>query len=86
MEIYKRKDIPWRVIEENALLVNPKTSLIYPLNTVACRIWQLLDGKSGADEIAGIIKEEFDVEEDVLRPDLAEFILQLKEAGLIEKI
>ena len=86
MEIYRRKDIPWRIIDKEALAVNPKTSLIYPLNTVACRIWQLIDGTKSAEDIIKIMLEEFDADKKTLNLDVENFISQLSEAGLIESI
>ncbi|MBN1912959.1 MAG: PqqD family protein [Candidatus Omnitrophica bacterium] len=85
MEIHRKQDIPWRKIEENALVVNPKTSLIYPLNPVASRIWELLDGQNNLGRITGIILKEYDIDKDTFNKDMESFILQLEEAGLIEK-
>jgi len=86
MEIYRKKDIPWRIIDNQALVVNPKTSLIYPLNVTACQIWQLLDGVKNIKEIAEIIYNEFEADKETIQSDVLSFISQLKDAGLIEKI
>lgn len=86
MEIYKRKNIPWRTIEDQAVAVNPKTSLVYPLNAVAARIWQLIDGIKDINEISELICQEFEVGKTVAKSDTISFISQLKDAGLIEKI
>lgn len=86
MEVYKRKDIPWRIIDDQALVVNPRTSLIYPLNAVAARIWQLIDSAKGTEKIIDTLKEEFDIDRETLRADALMFISQLREQGLIERI
>jgi len=58
--IKKNESIAYRVIEQEALLVSPADNLIYPLNPVATRIWELIDGKRNINEINSIIIEEFD--------------------------
>lgn len=85
MEIYRRKDIPWRKIDTEALIVNPKTSLIYPLNSTAVRIWELIDGEKDAQQITVIIADEFEADEETIKNDVSDFIGQLKDAGLVEK-
>lgn len=67
-------------------MVNPRDSLVYPFNAVSARIWQLLDGSRGLEEIIGIIHNEFEADKEVIARDAAGFIRQLKEAGLIEKV
>lgn len=86
MEIYRRKTIPWRVIDEKALVVNPATSLIYPLNATAAVIWQSLDGSRDIKGIAEIICGEFEVEHSQALADIRDFIGKLNEAGLVEDI
>ncbi len=86
MEIFRKKDIPWRIIDGKALLVNPKTSLLYPLNETGARIWELLDGKIETNSIAAVIMDEFDVNKDEARRDVQEFVNSLTEAGLAQKL
>lgn len=90
MEILKIKpkrdrDIAWRVVEEEALIVNPKDSLIYPLNKVATRIWELADGGKTVAEIIHEIKNEFDGIPQTIEHDVTDFIGNLIDKGLLEK-
>ena len=41
--IRRTDDTAWRVIESEALVVDSRNSLIYPLNPAATRIWELLE-------------------------------------------
>jgi hypothetical protein len=84
MAAYKRKDIPGRVIEDKTLVVNPKTSLIYPFNAVASRIWELLDGTRSLDDVAAIIVQEFDTDGGTALADLTDFVHDLEKAGLVQ--
>lgn len=86
MAVYKRKDIPWRIIEDKALVVNPETSLIYPFNTVACRVWELLDGTKSVSDVAAIIVREFDTDDKTAISDITDFICDLEKAGLVQAL
>lgn len=78
----RNDDIAWRVIDGEALVVSPKDSLIYPLNDVGTRIWELLDGKRTVSDIASLICGEFEADAKAIRDDVAEFIEGLSKAGL----
>lgn len=79
----KRNDsVAWRVIEGEALVVDPESSNIYPLNTVATRVWELLGGEKSCKEIIEIIFEEFEVDGHRLRKDVLDFVGALLNKGL----
>lgn len=59
---------------------------IFSLDGVGARIWELLDGKRNIGELEKEIQSEFDVPHEKLRQDIAEFISDLREAGLINKV
>ncbi len=77
------ENVAWRTIVDKALLVNPKDSFIYPLNTVATRIWELMDGKTYTEDIIKSLYEEFEYEESAIQRDTMEFLEELLKAGLI---
>ena len=56
---------------------------IFTLNEAGASIWRLMDGKRSAQEILGELMQEFDVAEDRLAGDIAEFIEHLKISNLI---
>jgi hypothetical protein len=58
---------------------------IFILNPMADFIWQRLDGERTMAEILAAIVDDFAVEPEQARADLAELIGQLKEKGLIEE-
>ncbi len=99
LKIYRNPDIMWREedeYKEQALEGLEKgddvgevgTSVLYSggtmlsLNILGTEIWKLCDGKS-IDEIVSLLIEEFEVEIDVLRSDVTEFINELKEKDFI---
>ena len=79
----RHQDIAWRLVEGDALLVDPRNGRIYPLNPVAARIWEMLDQQHLASQIVEILVQEFDASPDVIRQDAYDFISRLFEAQLL---
>ena len=78
-----RKSVPWRALDTEALVVDVKGGLLYPLNAVGARIWQLCDGASSVEEIVAALAAEFEAPEATIRVDAVEFIERLAEAKLV---
>lgn len=81
--IKKNESIAYRVIDKEALLVSPLDNLIYPLNPVATRIWELIDGKRNINEINAVIIEEFDVMPTEVQNDTMSFVEDLLNKKLV---
>jgi len=56
---------------------------IFTLNEVGASIWRLMDGTRSMQEILSELTQEFDVAEDQLSGDIAEFVEQLQLSNLI---
>ena len=89
----KNPDMPFRVIEDEVVLVPIKRNLveledgIYLLrDKVAFRIWELVDGKRTVGEIEQNLSEVFQADPSQLRKDLEEFFRMLEEVGGIRRI
>lgn len=97
--IFRNPDVLWREEEEaveeaNALLENGGeageigTAILFSdgtmvtLNILGTEIWKRCDGMS-EDEIVAELLQEFDVEESVLRADVAAFLHELEEKRYI---
>jgi hypothetical protein len=78
-----RKPVPWRTLDTEALLVDVKGGLLYPLNSVAARIWELCDGARSVEEIVGVLAIEFEAPEATIRADAVEFIERLADVKLV---
>lgn len=81
----KNEDVSWRLVDDEAFLVYPKSMLVYPLNTVATRIWELLDGQKKLKGIIDLIDNEFDMDRTVIEEDTLAFIKDLLNADLVEE-
>jgi coenzyme PQQ synthesis protein D (PqqD) len=78
-----RRSVPWRTLDTEALVVDVKSGLLYPLNSVGARIWELCDGARSVEEIVGVVAGEFAAPEPTIRADTVEFIERLADAKLV---
>lgn len=78
-----RRHVAWRAIDTEALVVDPKAGLLYPLNSVAARIWELCDGARTVEAIIDIVAEEFDAPRATITADTNEFLEALAASNLI---
>lgn len=79
----RRRTVPWRVLDTEALVVDPQAGLLYPLNSVGARIWELADGSRSVDAIVAALVDEFAADEPTIRRDATRFLDELATAGLI---
>ena len=74
MYVNKNREIAFRVIEGQAVILTPANGMLHTLSLVATRIFELANGKRKISEICNGIVEEFDAEEDVVARDARRFI------------
>lgn len=82
--ISKNNNLPWRIIEGEAILVNVKESEVIHLNPVGAEIWNSINGKKSAKEIIEHIYEQFEVDKETAEEDTLEFLEKLIKKGVIE--
>ena len=83
-QIYRAKDIPWRIIEGEAIVVEVDKGEIIHLNETAAEIWNVLDGKKTVSDIIKHICRAFEVGEAEAERDSLEFLGQLIDMGIVE--
>ena len=81
-----RADVAWRNIDGNDIDVNPTEGVLYPLNSVATRIWLLADGTKRVADMIEILLTEFEGEADTIRQDALLFLAELEKVSLIKKM
>ncbi|MCQ9205258.1 MAG: PqqD family protein [Omnitrophica bacterium] len=82
--IGRNNDVPWRIIEEEAVLVSVDRGEVIHLNSVGAQIWNSIESKTKVSEIIEYIYETFDVDKDAAAKDALEFLKRLKEARVID--
>lgn len=56
---------------------------LFVMNPVAQRIWELLEQNTDTDALVPLLLEEYEVDEAVLKADVAEFLEILQRNGLL---
>ncbi|MCC6137136.1 MAG: PqqD family protein [Bdellovibrionaceae bacterium] len=82
---YKRvSGLPWQIVGESAVIIDPRQNKIHELDPVGTMIWTNLDGEKATQEIADLIGENYSSEEAMVVSYIDEFCETLAHQGLIE--
>ena len=86
-QIISKKDIPWRIIEEEALLVDVQRGEVVHLNEVGAEIWKVInekkDEKTSVEKLIEHICSQFEIDENTAEKDVLDFVNELVEKGLV---
>ena len=71
--ILRRSDnVTFQTIAGEAILIRMDTGTYFSLNPVGTDFWELLDGRSSIDHIAGIIADKYNTKSDIFAATLVE--------------
>lgn len=73
----------FRIIDNEAVILNLDSGIYYSLNEVGTKVWGLCDGSNGVRDITAAIVEEFEVQEEIAQKDILELISDLLTEGLV---
>ena len=77
--------IVWKLVHDEAVLLNPANGEYFGLNEVGSEIWKKIDGKKSLAEISLLLLAEYDVVAAMLEADMLELIGELLQKGLIQE-
>ncbi|HEY4394809.1 MAG TPA: PqqD family protein [Polyangia bacterium] len=81
---YRRDaELPFQTLEEETIVVDPKTREVHLLNDTAARVWELLASARSVDELTAALGEEYDAPADELRAGVEELLQGLADKGLL---
>ena len=72
-----------KVGDEGGLVVLPGRAEVKVLNPVGIAVFSRLDGSRDLSALAAEVAEEFDIEFDQARMDVADFLAELERAGML---
>ena len=81
--IVRNEKVPYRIIEEEAILVNIERGNVVQLNEVAAFIWDKLNNKKKISEVVDYVCDSFEVEKGKAQKDVLEFLNELFKRRLI---
>ena len=73
----------WQMIDGRVVMLELDSEHYFRLDAVGSRMWELLSTDGDVDSAYARLLEEYEVEGDVLRTDLEDFIEQLSAKGLL---
>lgn len=85
LRIQRDPRVLWRAFDEEIALIAPWASSVHTLTHVGARCWELADGRT-FQQIMDVLLEEFDVDPEVLRKDLEEFLDELAKRNLLQQV
>jgi coenzyme PQQ biosynthesis protein PqqD len=77
--VQRNERIPWRIIEDEAILVNIDNEVVIHLNEVAAEIWSAMDGKRTVREIVDTVHGMFKADRPTIEKDVVKFVDELLE-------
>jgi hypothetical protein len=72
-----------RMVDGEAVLVDPKQGMVRVLNPAGARIWEMIDGRRTVAELAAGITAEYDIEASRAQADTVAFCEDLNRRGIL---
>ena len=71
-------------LDDEAVLLEPEEGVYYGMNEIGTKLWEQLKTPIRVGELESVLLSEYNVDEEVVKKDIREFISNLNDAGLIE--
>jgi hypothetical protein len=81
--VARADNVVFRVVDDQAVIVEPDTSTVTVVSDTGSSIWALLDGQLCVSDIADAIANEYDTTPDIALADIIEFLSDLQSKALI---
>lgn len=86
MKVIKNKNIDCTNIDNEKVMMDLNKGRYFYLNEVGSHIWELLDEKKCIKDLITEIVNIYDISEDNCKSEVNNFLIDLKNGGLIEII
>lgn len=80
----KARDIPWKIIEKEAVLVDIDEREVIRLDEVGAEIWKFIDGNNTVEDIINRIYKNFEAEKKKIEKDAFNFLKKLIAMEIVE--
>jgi hypothetical protein len=80
----RQKDLAWRVIEAEAIVLDNRTSRYLSVNRTGAALWQLLSEGTSYERMVSQLVEQYGVDVDRARADVELFLGDCTERGLLD--
>lgn len=83
MYLTQNPEIAYRVLDGDAIIVDPSSSMAYSLNSMATLIWEMSAEKTALADIIDRIEAEYEVERAVAEEDCLKFVRDFLDKGIL---
>jgi predicted RND superfamily exporter protein len=84
MKLTIPEDVMFRILGDEAVILNVASGVYFGLDEVGTRMWQLMSEYGSTEKVVEMMLNEYEVEEEQLRADLEKLIKQLSEKELVK--
>ena len=75
--------VPHQKLDEETIVVDPRTREVHLFNETAARIWELLASPASVDDLTAALADEYDAPAEELRASVEETLGHLRDKGLL---
>lgn len=79
----KNPALAWREIDGETVIISPSESVMHELNDTGSFIWDNIDGRRSAADLAALVARCYEVTEDVAMADTEDLLHQLSSKKLV---
>jgi len=83
MVFKKNKDLTYRIINSEAVILTHKDAYLHTVNEIGSFIWECLNGTNTVEDVVAKVCEAFDVDEKTAVRDVTHFIEDLVKRRLL---
>ena len=79
-----REEILWKVVDGEAVVVNPESDNFFYFSKTGTEIWELLAENYGVEEILEKLSKKYKTSQKKIQKDLEKFVKNLRKKELID--
>ena len=83
MKYQRNNDTISGQLHDQLVMIDIDKGQYFALNTIGTRIWELIDEARTIEEICALLLEEFDVDPDLCKTDVEEYLEEMRSLDLI---
>jgi hypothetical protein len=83
MKYVINKNILWKKVDDEIVMVDPKKDDYSYLNSTATDVWVLIDKGSTSDEIIAKLAQDYEMDPKIVKTDVTKLLKELVKEGYI---